>query len=96
MFRTSPHSTATERSGSSLVIRSAADADARALEVLAQLDATRVPAGPTLVAEVGGELVAAYGVDRGERIGNPFRPTADVLDLLQYRASHRAPMSRAA
>jgi hypothetical protein len=96
MFRTSPHSTATERSGSSLVIRPAADADARALEVLAQLDATRVPAGPTLVAEVGGELVAAYGVDRGERIGDPFRPTADVLDLLQYRALHRAPVGRAA
>ncbi len=92
----SNHTAASEALRSSLVIRPAADADVRALEVLAQLDAARVPAGPTLVAEVGGELVAAYGVDRGERIGDPFRPTAELLDLLEYRALHRAPAARAA
>ena len=81
---------------SSLVIRTAADADAGALERLAKLDTAPVPAGPTLVAEVGGELVAAYGVERGERIGDPFRPTAEVLDLLEYRARHRVPRVRAA
>ncbi len=92
----SPHTDASQALSSSLVIRPAADADVRALEVLAQLDAARVPAGPTLVAEVGGEVVAAYGVDRGERIGDPFRPTAELLDLLLYRALQRGPMGRAA
>ena len=72
---------------SSLVIRPALDADAAALERLAKLDTALVPAGEKLVAEVGGELVAAYGVERGERIGDPFRPTADVVSLLRERAS---------
>jgi hypothetical protein len=80
----------------SILIRSAHDADADALARLATLDAARVPAGPTLVAEVGGELVAAYGVARGERIGDPFRPTADVLDLLELSARRHAPRARAA
>ena len=79
-----------------LVIRPADASDARALERLAKLDAARVPAGDTLVAEVDGELVAAYGVDRGERIGDPFRPTAEVLDLLEYTARRRRPRARAA
>ena len=79
-----------------LVIRPAGSDDAAALERLAKLDAAQVPHGEKLVAEVGGELVAAYGVERGERIGDPFRPTADVLDLLEYKARRRAPRARAA
>ena len=79
-----------------LVIRPAGAADAQALERLAKLDTAQVPAGEKLVAEVDGELVAAYGVERGERIGDPFRPTADVLDLLEYKARRTAPRSRAA
>ncbi len=79
-----------------LTIRPAAPADAAALARLARLDAARVPAGPTLLAEVGGELVAAYGLDRGERIGDPFRPTADVLDVLELRARRPRLHARAA
>ena len=79
-----------------LVIRPAQVADAPALARLAQLDAAQVPAGDTLVAEVEGELVAAYGIERGERIGDPFRPTAEVLDLLAYSARRAAPHARAA
>ena len=82
---------------SPLVIRPAHAADAAALERLAKLDTALVPAGEKLVAEVGGELVAAYGVERGERIGDPFRPTADVLDLLELRVRRlRRPRARAA
>ena len=83
----------TAPTASPLVIRLADATDARALERLAKLDAAAVPAGETLVAEVDGELVAAYGVERGDRIGDPFRPTADILDLLQYQARRRAPRS---
>ncbi len=79
-----------------LVIRPASRADAPALARLAALDTRRVPAGATLLAEVGGEVVAAYGVEHGERLGDPFRPTADLLDLLALRAGRRSTRARAA
>lgn len=69
---------------SDITIRSARHADAAALHRLAALDSAKVPAGDLLVAEVGGDLVAAaseHGV-----IADPFRPTADVVELLELRA----------
>ena len=45
-----------------------------------------VPAGELLVAETGDEVVAALSVDTGARVADPFRRTADVVDLLAYRA----------
>ena len=45
-----------------------------------------VPAGDLLVAETGDEVVAALSLDTGARIADPFRRTADVVDLLAYRA----------
>ncbi len=86
----------TTASTTALTIRSADASDAAALERLAQLDTARLPTGEKLVAEVGGELVAAYGVEHGERIGDPFRPTADLLDLLALRAGRRSTRARAA
>jgi hypothetical protein len=77
----------TSRALSSLTIRTARGTDGPALDQLAVLDSQNVPAGEVLVAVVAGEIVAAYGVERGERIGDPFRPTADVLDLLELHAS---------
>jgi hypothetical protein len=53
---------------------------------LAELDSTPVPAGAVLVAEVGGEPVAAIPVDGGPAFANPFRPTAKVVALLEARA----------
>lgn len=67
-----------------ITIRSARPSDAGALQRLAQLDSQRVPAGDLLVAVVGGELVAA--VSSEGVIADPFRPTADVVDLLRMRA----------
>jgi hypothetical protein len=72
-----------------ITIRSARDADADALARLAALDSSHVPSGELLVAEVSGELVAAAS-DAGV-IADPFRPTADVVDLLRLRAAVRAP-----
>jgi hypothetical protein len=80
----------TSRALSSLTIRSARGTDGPALDHLAVLDSQAVPSGEVLVAVVAGEIVAAYGVDRGERIGDPFRPTADLLDLLELHASQQA------
>jgi hypothetical protein len=72
-----------------ITIRSARDADAGALARLAALDSSHVPSGDLLVAEVSGELVAAAS-DAGV-IADPFRPTADVVDLLRLRAAVRTP-----
>ena len=44
------------------------------------------PTGDVLIAETDDELVAALSVDTGERVADPFRRTADVVDLLAYRA----------
>jgi hypothetical protein len=47
-----------------------------------------MPAGTVLVAEVRGELWAAVPVGGGSAIADPFRPTADVVALLELRAAH--------
>jgi hypothetical protein len=70
-----------------VVIRAARGSDGPALRRLADLDSRdHVPAGDLLVAEADHEVVAALSVDTGERIADPFRRTADVVDLLAYRA----------
>ncbi|HEU4656647.1 MAG TPA: hypothetical protein VFR97_03940 [Capillimicrobium sp.] len=73
-----------------LTIRLATDADARAVAVLAAVDSQEVPAGPLLLAEVGGELWAAESVTGGGSIADPFRPTADIRELLRERARQLA------
>lgn len=73
-----------------LTIRLATDADARAVAVLAAVDSQPVPSGPLLLAEVGGELWAAESVTGGGSIGDPFRPSADVRELLRERARQLA------
>ena len=69
-----------------VVIRAARGSDGPALRRLAELDSSEVPAGDVLIAEAGGEVVAALSVDTGARVADPFRHTADVVDLLAYRA----------
>jgi hypothetical protein len=69
-----------------VLIRAARGSDGQALARLAQLDSARVPAGELLVAESDGRLVAAVELASGAVIADPFRPTADVVDLLAVRA----------
>jgi hypothetical protein len=70
-----------------VVIRAARGSDGPALRRLADLDSRELPAGELLIAELGDhEVVAAVSVDTGERVADPFRRTADVVDLLAYRA----------
>lgn len=54
---------------------------------LAALDSRPVPRGRLVVGLVEGELVAALSVDTpGQAISDPFRPTANLLELLELRA----------
>ena len=68
-----------------LVIRRANRYDARRLERLAQLDSAAAPAGPALVAELGGRMVAAMPLDGGRPVADPFYPSAPFVQMLELR-----------
>jgi hypothetical protein len=68
-------------------IRRARPADGRAIARLEALADRRLPAGPILLAEVDGELVAAVPEDGGQAVSDPFRVTLDVAELLRLRSS---------
>jgi hypothetical protein len=70
-----------------VLIRAARGSDGDALHRLAALDSARVPAGELLVAETDGALVAAYDPASGASIADPFRHTAEVVELLELRGS---------
>ncbi len=70
-----------------LTIRPADVADAGALARLAALDSSSPPTGDSLIAEVGDEIWAAVDVRSGATIADPFRPSADVVDLLRFSAA---------
>jgi hypothetical protein len=70
-----------------VLIRAARGSDGVALDRLAALDSARVPAGELLVAETDGALVAAHAPASGAIIADPFRHTAEVVELLQLRGS---------
>ena len=73
----SPHTT----------VRFATESDRGALARLAVLDSTRALTYPVLVGESAGDLVAARSLHDGHEAADPFKPTADVLDLVRVRAS---------
>jgi hypothetical protein len=70
-----------------VVIRAARGSDGVQLRRLAQLDSARVPAGELLVAESDGAVVAAHAPASGATIADPFRRTADVVELLVMRGA---------
>jgi len=72
--------------GSSLVIRAAEEGDSEPIARIAQLDSATVPAGDLLVAELGGEIVAILPLGGGRAIADPFRRSADAVELLHQRA----------
>jgi hypothetical protein len=78
----------------SVLIRAARGSDGPALDRLAVLDSSVVPAGELLIAEADGVLVAARSLATGLAIADPFRPSADVLALLALRARAFAAPSR--
>lgn len=75
----------------SVTIREASPTDRAALERLAQLDSSDVPAGRLLLAESAGELRAALSLTSGQAIADPFHRTAELVALLRARAEQAAP-----
>ena len=74
-------------SAPTVLIRAARGSDGAALGRLAGLDSARVPAGDLIVAETDGTLVAAHSPTARATIADPFRPTADVVRLLEVRGA---------
>ena len=70
-----------------VTIRRAGADDEAALRRLADLDSTRVPDGPIVMAEIGGQAVAAISILSGESFADPFTPTLELRRLLELRAS---------
>jgi hypothetical protein len=70
-------------------LRPATACDAGRLERLAQLDSSDVPLGRLLVAEAGGRLLAAYAMESGEAIADPFSRTAHLVEALRAQADDR-------
>lgn len=70
----------------SILIRRATAADAPAVRRLAALDSARVPRGEVLLAEVGGEPLAAISLADDRVVADPFRRTAELAALLRVRA----------
>jgi hypothetical protein len=68
-----------------VVIRPATGADARAVERLAEASERRTPSGLVLVAEVDDDVVAALPVEERYVLTDPWRPTGDVVQLLELR-----------
>jgi hypothetical protein len=68
-----------------VTIRRAFPDDADALARLAALDSSPPIAAEALVAEVADELWAAISLTDGRRIADPFRPTAELVGLLEFR-----------
>ena len=69
-----------------LNIRSADASDRSSIARLAQLDEAPTPIGDLLLAEAGDEVVAALPLAGGRPLADPFRRTADAVELLALRA----------
>lgn len=76
-------------------IRNSRPTDAADLRRLAALDSATVPHGELLVAEEDGRVVAAYSLEDARAIADPFRRTADVVDMLRVRSRRLAPQAPA-
>ncbi|MGH2982114.1 MAG: hypothetical protein ACRDKV_08745 [Solirubrobacterales bacterium] len=68
-------------------IRTARAGDQATITRLSELDGhRRLQSSPLLVAELDGEVLAALPLDGGNAIADPFRPTADLVEMLELRA----------
>jgi len=81
-----PSPGATMYAANSYVIRLATDADAQALQRLAELDAQPPLEGSIIIGELHGEPVAALALADDRTVADPFRPTAHLLATMRVRA----------
>jgi hypothetical protein len=76
------------RDGSAdLTLRFFEERDVDRVVRLAALDGKPVPSRGVLVAEQGGRVVAALPLDGGDVLADPFRRTADAVEMLHVRAA---------
>lgn len=75
------------RASTELVVRMLDDADGPAVERLAELDSSELPAGRLLGANSDGKLIAALSLDDETVIADPFRNTRGAVELLRLRAA---------
>jgi len=73
-----------------MIIRRTTPGDAAALRRLATLDSKQPLEGDALVAVMDGELVAAISLSGDDAIADPFKPTADLVAMLEMRARQLA------
>jgi hypothetical protein len=72
-------------------IRTARPDDYFELWRLAELDSAAFPEQPALLAESEGEIVAALSLGTGDAIADPFRRSAEAVELLRLRATQLPP-----
>jgi hypothetical protein len=75
-----------------ITLRHSAHGDRERVLELAQLDGRPAPTGDLLLAEVGGNLWAAVGIEDGAAVSDPFEPAGEVVWLLQMRAEQERAM----
>jgi hypothetical protein len=76
-----------------VTVRLACADDAAALSHLSQLERRPGLAEPVLVADVEGAVLAARSLANGAALADPFRPTAQLSELLALRAAYLRPMT---
>ena len=71
-----------------IVIRTATAGDEADIRRVAVLDgAGQVPSDSVLVAEAGGRIRAAYGIEDGSYVADPFWYSAELVELMRIHAA---------
>jgi hypothetical protein len=73
-----------------VTIRLAAQDERADLARVAERDSRPLPAAPHLVAERDGTVLAVLSLATGEVVADPFRPTAELVQLLRCRAAAKS------
>lgn len=71
---------------SRITIRHSTDMDRAEIARLAALDSRDAPAGDAMLGFVNDELQAAVALKSGDAVADPFRRTADLVELLRTAA----------
>jgi len=69
-----------------ITIRAERTEDKSEIARVAGRDTHELPAGPLLVAEVGGNVRAAISLTDGSFVADPFHRTTELVEMLKIRA----------
>jgi hypothetical protein len=79
--------TNTHRLTPEVMIRRLGMLDDAAVSRIAELDSARAPRGELFGAELDGRLVAVVSATTGEVAADPFRRTAEIVEMLRQHAA---------